>query len=84
MVTALRYYLSHGAQHGAAQIGDKKMTAAEKKITKLDVTIRQWKEILDKQMAISADLRDQARAIQAFTMLLKLEAEKKELEVYGE
>lgn len=60
------------------------MTAAEKKITKLDVTIRQWKEILDKQMAISADLRDQARAIQAFTMLMKLEAEKKELEVYGE
>ena len=24
-VTALRYYLSHGAQHGAARIGDKKM-----------------------------------------------------------
>ena len=58
-------------------------TVAEKKISRLNVTIRQWKEILDKQMNISADLRNQERAIEAFTMLLKLEAEKKELEVYG-
>lgn len=58
-------------------------TPAEKQISKLDVTIRQWKEILDKQMNISADLRNQERAIEAFTMLLKLEAEKKEIEIYG-
>ena len=58
-------------------------TPAEKQISKLDVTIRQWKEILDKQMNISADLRNKERAIEAFTMLLKLEAEKKEIEIYG-
>lgn len=58
-------------------------TPAEKQISKLDVTIRQWKEILDKQMNISADLHNQERAIEAFTMLLKLEAEKKEIEIYG-
>ena len=58
-------------------------TPAEKQISKLDVTIRQWKEILDKQMDISADLRNQERAIEAFTMLLKLEAEKKDIEIYG-
>ena len=58
-------------------------TPAEKQISKLDVTIRQWKEIMDKQMNISADLRNQERAIEAFTMLLKLEAEKKEIEIYG-
>ena len=58
-------------------------TPAEKQISKLDVVIRQWKEILDKQMNISADLRNQERAIEAFTMLLKLEAEKKEIEIYG-
>ena len=58
-------------------------TPAEKQISKLDVTIRQWEEILDKQMNISADLRNQERAIEAFTMLLKLEAEKKEIEIYG-
>ena len=58
-------------------------TPAEKQISKLDVTIRQWKEILDQQMNISADLRNQERAIEAFTMLLKLEAEKKEIEIYG-
>ena len=58
-------------------------TPAEKQISKLDVVIRQWKEILDKQMNISADLRNQEHAIEAFTMLLKLEAEKKEIEIYG-
>ena len=58
-------------------------TPAEKQISRLDVVIRQWKEILDKQMNISADLRNQERAIEAFTMLLKLEAEKKEIEIYG-
>ena len=58
-------------------------TPAEKQISKLDVVIRQWKEILDKQMNISADLRNQERAIEAFTMLIKLEAEKKEIEIYG-
>lgn len=58
-------------------------TPAEKQISKLDVTIRQWKEILDKQMNISADLRNQERAIEAFAMLLKLEAKRKEIEIYG-
>ena len=58
-------------------------TPAEKQISKLDVTIRQWEEILDKQMNISADLRNQERAIEAFTMLLKLEAKRNEIEIYG-
>ena len=48
--------------------------------SKLKVTIRQWKEILNKEMAYSADLRNQGRAIDAFTMVLTLEAELAEIE----
>ena len=50
--------------------------------SKLKVTIRQWKEILNKEMAYSADLRNQARAIDAFTMVLTLEAELAEIECF--
>jgi len=59
------------------------MTNAQKKIEKLNVTLKQWKEILDKEMEMSADLRNQGKALQAFKMILKLEGEIKELEVYG-
>ena len=50
--------------------------------SKLKVTIRQWKEILNKEMAYSADLRNQERAINAFTMVLTLEAELAEIECF--
>lgn len=50
--------------------------------SKLKVTIRQWKEILNKEMAYSADLRNQARATDAFTMVLTLEAELAEIECF--
>ena len=50
--------------------------------SKLKVTIRQWKEILNKEMAYSADLRNQSRAIDAFTMVLTLEAELAEIECF--
>ena len=50
--------------------------------SKLKVTIMQWKEILNKEMAYSADLRNQARAIDAFTMVLTLEAELAEIECF--
>ena len=50
--------------------------------SKLKVTIRQWKEILNKEMAYSADLRNQERAIDAFTMVLTLEAELAEIECF--
>lgn len=57
--------------------------AAKAKISKLNVTLRQWNEILGKEMAISADLRNQERAADAFKMILKIEGMIKELEVYG-
>lgn len=58
-------------------------TATKNKISKLDVTRRQWKEIMDKEMKISADLRNQERATEAFKMMIKLESMIKELEIYG-
>lgn len=50
--------------------------------SKLKVTIRQWKEILNKEMAYSADLRNKERAIDAFTMVMTLEAELAEIECF--
>ena len=58
-------------------------TAAEKKISKLEVTLRQWNEIITKQMSISADLRDQKRTVEAFAAKLEIEAMINELRVYG-
>jgi hypothetical protein len=58
-------------------------TVAEKKISKLQITLRQWEEIISKQMAISADLRDQRRAVEAFAAKLEIEAMINELRVYG-
>jgi len=58
-------------------------TAAEKKISKLQITLRQWEEIISKQMAISADLRDQKRTVEAFAAKLEIEAMISELRVYG-
>lgn len=46
---------------------------------KLEIILNQWKEILNKEMSYSPDLRDQDRAMQAFKMVLKLECEIKEL-----
>lgn len=58
-------------------------TPAEKQISKLDVTIRQWKEILDKQMNnISADLLSRARN-RSIHHASQAEAKKKEIEIYG-
>lgn len=59
-------------------------TAAEKKIGKLEITLRQWEEIITKQMAISPMYRDQARTVAAFTAKLEIEAMINELRVYGE
>ena len=50
--------------------------------SKLKVTIRQWKEILNKELAYSADLRNQERAIHAFKMVLALESELAEIESF--
>ncbi len=58
-------------------------TAAEKKIGKLQITLRQWEEIISKQMAVSADLRDQKRTVEAFAAKLEIEAMIGELRVYG-
>lgn len=58
-------------------------SAAEKKISKLQVTLRQWDEIITKQMQISADLRDQKRTVEAFAAKLEIEAMISELRVYG-
>lgn len=58
-------------------------TAAEKKISKLKITLRQWEEIISKEMAMSADLRNQERAINAFKAKLEIEAMINELRVYG-
>lgn len=58
-------------------------TAAEKKISKLEVTLRQWEEILTKHMSVSADLRNQKEAVAAFTAKLEIEAIINELRVYG-
>lgn len=41
--------------------------------SKLQVTLNQWKEIYNKEMAISPDLRNIERTTQAFNMMLKLE-----------
>lgn len=58
-------------------------TVAEKKISKLEITLRQWEEIISKEMAISADLRNQQRAIEAFAAKLQIEAMISELRTYG-
>ena len=42
--------------------------------SKLNVTLKQWKEIYRKTMVISADLRDQDKANKAHSMILKIEA----------
>lgn len=78
------YILTHGDAQGEAGMESKKMTKQEAtQIKRLKSAINQWKEILDKQMNMSADLRNQERAIEAFTFILKLEAEREEIEVYG-
>ena len=43
------------------------------KQSKLNVTLNQWKEIYTKEMAYSADLRNQEKANQAHAMILKIE-----------
>lgn len=58
-------------------------TVAEKKISKLEVTLRQWEEIISKEMAMSADLRNQKRAVEAFAAKLEIEAMINELRVHG-
>jgi hypothetical protein len=58
-------------------------TAAEKKISKLQVTLCQWEEIISTEMAISADLRNQQRAIEAFAAKMQIEAMISELRTYG-
>jgi hypothetical protein len=58
-------------------------TAAEKKISKLEVTLRQWDEIIRKQMEISPMYRDQKRTTEAFSAKLEIEAMINELRVYG-
>ena len=40
---------------------------------KLNATLNQWKRILNKEMNISADLRNQEKTNQAFKMVIKLE-----------
>ena len=57
---------------------------AAAKISKLQVTLRQWEEIISKEMAMSADLRNQKRAVDAFAAKLEIEAMIKALEVDGE
>ena len=58
-------------------------TAAEKKISKLEVTLRQWEEIISKEMSMSADLRNQKRAAEAFAGKLHVESLIAELRRYG-
>ena len=58
-------------------------TAAEKKISKLEVTLRQWEEIISKEMVISPMYRNQQRAAEAFAGKLHVEAMINELRVYG-
>ena len=58
-------------------------TAAEKKIGKLEITLRQWEEIITKQMVISPMYRDQARTVSAFAAKIEIEAMINELRVYG-
>jgi len=41
--------------------------------SKLNCTLNQWKEIYNKEMAISADLRNINKTVEAFTMMLKIE-----------
>lgn len=41
--------------------------------TKLEVTLNQWKEIYNKEMAVSADLRNINRAVKAFEAILIIE-----------
>lgn len=78
------YILTHGDARCGAGMESKTMTKQEAtQIKRLTSAINQWKEILDKQMNMSADLRNQERAIEAFTFILKLEAEREEIEVYG-
>lgn len=58
-------------------------TAAEKKISKLEVTLRQWDEIISKEMSVSADLRNQQRATEAFAAKLHVESLIAELRQHG-
>jgi hypothetical protein len=47
--------------------------------SKLTVTLNQWKEIYNNEMAISADLRDIERVVLAFTMIVTIEKKIAEL-----
>jgi hypothetical protein len=49
--------------------------------SKLEVTLKQWKEIYNKEMGISPDLRNIEKTVQAFEMILKLEAKIKRMEM---
>ena len=40
--------------------------------SKLNVTLKQWKEILRKEMAYSEDLRKQDKLTEARTMIIKI------------
>jgi len=56
------------------------MTKSElAKAGKLEVTLKQWEEIYFKEMSICADLRNQDRAIQAFSMIIKIQGMMMEL-----
>lgn len=59
-------------------------TATEKKISKLEVALRQWDEIISKEMSISADLRNQQRASEAFAFKLHVESRIAELRQHGQ
>lgn len=41
--------------------------------SKLERTLSQWKEIYNKEMEISADLRNIDKTVEAFKMMLKIE-----------
>ena len=41
--------------------------------SKLNVTLKQWKEILRKEMAYSADLRKPSKLTEARAMIIKIE-----------
>jgi hypothetical protein len=72
--------LIHEVRQEAKPSGDENMRKPGQTASKLKVTIKLWKEILNKEMAYSADLRNQQRATDAFSMVLKLEAELFEIE----
>lgn len=49
------------------------MANSIKKIGKLNITLRQWREIYNKEMSISADLRNIERLTNAFNMMMVIE-----------